>query len=176
VTAVEVDAIRRVTVGSTASAVMVVEIPLEAEIHCPAEGIFDVIADLHGQDRWLARSAAFKGTFDVSDNPVRLGSTYREPSPQGVRYGEVSEFERPARITFRQPIALRPFGHVDIVLRYTLEPLGEATRVRRAVTLGIPAYLRPAAWIVVRMTTRESRRTLAALKTYCDALPGPRTL
>jgi len=154
---------------------MVIEIPLEAEIRCPAEGIFDVIADVQGQDRWLARSAAFKGTFDVSENPVRLGSTYREPTLQGVRYGEVTEFERPTLITFHQPMSLRPFGRIDIVQRCTLEPLGETTRVRRVATLGIPSYLRPLARIVVRMTTRESGRTLAALKTYCDALPGPRT-
>jgi Polyketide cyclase / dehydrase and lipid transport len=154
---------------------MVVEIPIEAEIRGRAEGIFDVITDLHGQDRWLARSAAFKGTFDVSDNPVRLGSTYREPTPQGVRSGKVTEFDRPAKITFHQPMSLRPFGRIDIVQRYTLDPLGETTRVRRAAMLGIPPYLRPLARIVVRITTRESGRTLAALKTYCEALPRSRT-
>jgi hypothetical protein len=89
---------------------MVVEIPLEADVRCSAEGIFDVITDSQGQDRWLARSAAFKGTVDVSNNPVGLGSTYREPTPQGVRCGEVIEFDRPTRITFHQPMSLRPFG------------------------------------------------------------------
>ena len=58
---------------------MTVEIPLEAEFDCSAERVFEVIADLRGQDRWLAQSTAFRGTVDVSDNPVRLGSTYREP-------------------------------------------------------------------------------------------------
>jgi hypothetical protein len=77
-------------------------------------------------------------------------------------------------IAFHQPMALRPFGRVDIVQRYTLESVGDATRVRRVATLGIPGYLRPLARTIVRITTRESGRTLAGLKTYCDSLPGPR--
>ncbi len=150
---------------------MIVEIPLQAEVQCSVERIFEVIADLNGQDRWLDRSTVFRGTVDVSDNPVRLGSTYREPSPQGVRHGEVTEFEPPVRITFHHPLNVRPFGRIDFVQRYTLEPLGNSTLVRRVSVVGIPAYLRPAARIIVRTTTRESGRTLTALKAYCESLP-----
>ena len=89
---------------------MIVEIPLQAEVKCAAERIFEVIADLNGQDRWLARSTVFRGTVDVSDNAVRLGSTYRELSPQGVRHGEVIEFEPPVRITFHHPLRLYVSG------------------------------------------------------------------
>ncbi len=150
---------------------MIVEIPLQAEVECAAERIFEVIADLNGQDRWLTRSSVFRGTVDVSDNPVRLGSTYREPSPQGVRHGEVIEFEPPMRITFHHPLRLRPFGRIDFVQRYTLEPLGEMTLVRRVAVVGIPAYLRPAARTIRNTTTRESGRTLTALKAYCETIP-----
>jgi uncharacterized protein YndB with AHSA1/START domain len=45
------------------------EIRLETDIQCPAEKIFDVITDFRGQDRWLAKSAGFRGTTDVSSNP-----------------------------------------------------------------------------------------------------------
>ena len=150
---------------------MIVEIPLQAEVQCSVERIFEVIADLNGQDRWLDRSTVFRGTVDVSDNPVRLGSRYREPSPQGVRHGEVTEFEPPVRVTFHHPLNVRPFGRIDFVQRYTLEPLGNSTLVRRVSVVGIPAYLRPAARIIVRTTTRESGRTLTALKAYCESLP-----
>ena len=151
---------------------MIVEIPLQAEVKCAAERIFEVIADLNGQDRWLERSTVFRGTVDVSENPVQLGSTYREPSPQGVRHGEVTEFEPPVRITFHHPLSLRPFGHIDFVQRYTLEPLGETTLVRRVAVVCIPAYLRPVARIILSTTTRESGRTLTALKVYCESLPA----
>jgi uncharacterized protein YndB with AHSA1/START domain len=152
---------------------MIVEIPLEAAFECSAERVFEVVADLCGQDRWLAQSKAFRGTVDVSDNPVRLGSTYREPTPQGVRHGEVIEFEPPVRITFHQPMSLRPFGRIDIVQRYTLEPQADATLVRRVAVIGIPACLRPLARIILSTTTRESGRTLSALKAYCETSVGP---
>lgn len=152
-----------------------VTVPLEAEIAAPAEQIFDVIIDVRGQDRWLGRSVTFRGTVDVSDNPVKLGSTYREPSVQGVRHGRVTEFDRPGAITFDHPMSLRPFGRLEVTQRYTLEPLGDATLVRRVSTLGIPAYLRPVTRVIVAMTVRESGRTLTALKTYCDALPASAT-
>ena len=71
-----------------------------------------MITDLRGQDRWLAQSTAFRGTVDVSDNPVRLGSTYREPTPQGVRHGEVIEFEprAPQSVGVLNDIRVRVFG------------------------------------------------------------------
>ena len=84
-----------------------VEIPSEADIHCPAEKIFDLIADFHNQDRWLTQSSAFRGTSDVSSSLVALGTTYREPGPFGVRNGTVTEFERPTKITFHQPMTMK---------------------------------------------------------------------
>jgi hypothetical protein len=48
-----------------------IELPSEADIVCSAETIFDLIIDLRGQDRWLTKSSAFRGTSDISANPGR---------------------------------------------------------------------------------------------------------
>jgi hypothetical protein len=94
-----------------------IDIPAEADIQCPAETIFDLIIDFGGQGRWLPPSSSFRGTNDISDDPVRLGTTYREPGPLGVRNGTVTEFERPVKITFHQPMTLRlRTGAVDVTL------------------------------------------------------------
>jgi uncharacterized protein YndB with AHSA1/START domain len=147
------------------------EIPSEAEIDCPAETIFDVIVDFRGQGRWLSESSAFRGTSVVSENPVKLGTTYREPGPLGVRNGVVTELERPTKITFHQPMTIRlSAGVVDITMRCTLEPKAGSTRVERRVTIDVPRSLnlfRPA---IVHAFRVESGRTLLALKAYCDAL------
>ena len=149
------------------------EIGCEADIRCPAETIFDLIIDFRGQDRWLTRSSAFHGTAEISSDPVTLGTTYREPGPFGVRHGEVTEFERPVRITFHQPMTMRlRAGTVDVTLRYTLTPETGSTRVTRVVTLGIPWSLRLVQPVLVRAFRTESRRTLLALKAYADTLPG----
>jgi uncharacterized protein YndB with AHSA1/START domain len=145
--------------------------PAHAGSHRPAEKIFDLIIDFRGQDRWLPRSSAFRGTTEISSDPVTLGTTYREPGPFGVRNGTVTEFERPSSITFHQPMTLRLHsGTVDVTLRYTLTPNAGSTRVSRVVTLGIPwsLLLQP---ILVREFRRESGRTLLALKAYADEHP-----
>ena len=151
-----------------------IDIPAETDIRCPAETVFDLIIDFRGQDRWLTQSAAFRGTLDISSDPVALGTTYREPGPFGVRTGAVTEFERPARITFHQPMTMRLHsGTVDVTLRYLLAPSAGGTHVSRVVTVGIPWPLKVIRPVIVRQFRTESSRTLQALKDYADALPGP---
>jgi hypothetical protein len=104
---------------------------------------------------------------------VTLGTTYREPGPFGVRNGTVTEFERPAKVTFHQPMTMRLHaGTVDVTLRYTLTPgsVAGVTRVARVVTLTIPPSLRLVQPVLVRAFRAESARTLMALKAYADAL------
>lgn len=144
----------------------------DADIRCPAETIFDLITDFRGQDRWLARSSAFRGTTGVSTDLVTLGTTYREPGPFGVRNGTVTEFEPPAAITFHQPMTMRLHGGtVDVTLRYTLIPRAGLTHVRRVVTITVPRSLKLVQPILVRAFRTESLRTLLALKAYADSLP-----
>jgi uncharacterized protein YndB with AHSA1/START domain len=159
--------------GHSATLLDVTEIPAEADIGCPAETIFDLIIDFRGQDRWLARSSAYHGTMEVSTDPVTLGTTYREPGPFGVRHGRVTEFDRPAAITFHQPMTMRLHaGTVDVVMRYTLTPRDGSTRVKRLVTLRIPWSLKVLRPVLIRAFRTESARTLTALKAHAET-PGP---
>jgi uncharacterized protein YndB with AHSA1/START domain len=148
-------------------------ISAEADISCPAEKIFDLIIDFRGQDRWLTTSSAFHGTTEISSDPVALGTTYRELGPFGVRNGTVTELERPTRITFHQPMAIRLHaGTVDVTLRYTLTPdsRSRVTHVARVVTITIPWQLKLVQPVLVRAFRTESTRTLVALKAYADTL------
>lgn len=148
-----------------------IELPSDADIDASPQAVFDVISDVGGQDRWLTRSSAFRGTTELSANPVTLGTTYREPGPLGVRNGTVVEYERPGRIAFRQPMTIRlGLGTIEIVMRYSLTVRGATTHVRRTVTIGVPWPLRIVQPLVVRAFRIESARTLMALKTYCDSL------
>jgi uncharacterized protein YndB with AHSA1/START domain len=146
-----------------------VEMPSEADIYCSAEKVFYLITDFRGQDRWLKKSSSFRGTDEVSTNPVTLGATYREPGPFGVRNGKVIELERPTKLTFHQPMTLKlRSGTIDV--RYTLTPRGDMTHVRRVVTIGVPRWLRLFRPVVAGQFRAESGRTLRALKAYADTL------
>jgi uncharacterized protein YndB with AHSA1/START domain len=157
---------------ATLGGISVIQIPSEADIRCSAEKIFDVIIDFRNQDRWLTKSSAFHGTSEISSNPVTMGTTYREPGPFGVRNGTVTEFERPTKITFHQPMTMRLHsGIVDVTMRYTLTPRAESTHVTRVVTLGVPWSLKLVQPLLVRAFRVESGRALHALKAYADNLP-----
>jgi len=148
------------------------EIPYETDIQCSAEKIFDLIIDFRGQDRWLTQSSAFHGTTEISSDPVTLGTTYREPGPFGVRNGVVTEFERPMKITFHQPMTMKLHsGTVDVIMRYTLTPGAESTHVKRLVTIGVPWTLKLFQPLLVHAFRVESTRTLLALKAYAHKLP-----
>ena len=149
-----------------------IELPSEADVDCSAERIFDLITDFDGYSRWLTQSSAYQGTHGISSNPVRLGTTYREPGPAGVRNGEVTEFQRPTNITFHQPMTMKfGAGVIDATVRYTLTPNGDRTHVRRVVTIGLPWQLKLFQPLVVEQFRSESARTLAALKAYADKQP-----
>jgi uncharacterized protein YndB with AHSA1/START domain len=150
-----------------------VELRCEANIRWPAEKIFDVITDFSGQDQWLAKSSSFRGTTPISPGPVAVGATYREPGPFGVRNGTVTEVERPAKITFHQPMTLKlGAGTIDVTVRYTLMPAAGLTHMTRVVTLGIPSSLRLFQPLLIRAFRQESSRTLLALKAYADGQAG----
>jgi len=147
-----------------------IDIASEVDVQRSAETVFDLIVDFRRQDRWLTKSAVFRGTSEISSDPVTLGTTYREPSAAGVRTGTVTELERPIKLTCHQPLTM-PLraATVDATLRYTLTPTGgESTHVKRVVTLGIPWSLRLFQPLLVRAFRRESNRTLLALKAYAD--------
>jgi uncharacterized protein YndB with AHSA1/START domain len=145
------------------------ELKLEADIGCPAEKVFDLITDFGGQNRWLSPSSSFRGTAVLSPGPVGLGTKYRESEPFGVRNGTVTEFDRPAKVTFHQPMTIKLHaGTIDVTVRYTLTSTVGQTHVMRAVTLGIPWPLKLFQPALVSAFRKESRRTLLALKAFAD--------
>ena len=48
---------------------------LEIDVDSTAEKVFDAIVDLRGYGRWLASSASYPGTTEISSDPVAAGTT-----------------------------------------------------------------------------------------------------
>jgi uncharacterized protein YndB with AHSA1/START domain len=145
------------------------------DINAPAQKVFDAVADLHSYSKWLPDSGIFKGTTEISETPVKLGTTYVETSPGGVRSGKVIEFERPSKVAFHQPMKLDPAsgGHViDIKVEVTLKENGEGvTTVERDVYLGLPEPLQPLKEAWDKGASGEGVRVLDLLKKYVESLP-----
>jgi hypothetical protein len=150
------------------------EIRCTADIDGTAEQIFDIIVDLPGYHRWLSRSSAYGGTTEISSDPVAVGTTYFESGRGGVRNGRITELERPAKVTFHQPMTLRtpPLGTIDIQVRYALTPNGASTHLDRHVTLTLNWLLRLLQPVLLPQFRKESERTVAALKAFVESTAG----
>jgi uncharacterized protein YndB with AHSA1/START domain len=148
-----------------------VTLVLEKDIRGSAEAVFDTIVDLRGYGRWLGSSTEYSGTAEISDDPVKAGTTYVEPSPSGVRRGTVTELDRPARVTFHQPMTLKPafLGVIDIHVTYTLTPGAGGVHLRRVVALGLGPPMRLLRPVVVPRFRKESERTMRALKEFVES-------
>jgi hypothetical protein len=149
-------------------------IELHQDVRAPRERVFELIADLHGYGRWLPPSGEYRGTNEISPPPVRVGTTYRESSPSGVRSGVVTVFEPPRTVVFHQPMTLRPSiaGTIDSTITLSTsipEPASGITHVTRLVEIGVPWWLAPLRPLIVRRFRVESERMLRALTSFAEA-------
>ncbi len=146
------------------------EIHVSSEISRPPEAVFALIADITHYGRWLSPSSAYRETTDVSDTPIKAGTTYVDKNPRGMMTGQVTEYQPYTRIGFHQT---QKNPNLDVTIRYQLTPVAGGTRLERSTTIvasGLARLIQP---LVVGMTRRENQRTLAALKAYLEAQPHP---
>jgi uncharacterized protein YndB with AHSA1/START domain len=74
----------------------------------PISDVFARLADLEGYRTWMRRTGLFRRSGQTSDGPLGLGTTYVDATRMGTFRGEVTDYEPPARIGFRE--TLRWFG------------------------------------------------------------------
>jgi hypothetical protein len=136
----------------------------------PADDAFARLADLPHYDRWLPARGPYRATVEVDPYPVRIGTTYHDGDPSGSGRswrGEVSVFDRPTRLTFRQRVRVDAIrAEVDTVIGYELLEAGVSScLIRRRVELDIrsPVWALPLLGMVQRAFASESRRVLVAL-------------
>ena len=130
----------------------------------PVEEVFARLADLPAYSTWMHRSGLFRWCRQISDGPTEVGTTYLDATRMGTYRGEVTEFERPSRIGFRE--RLRWFGSASAEARpeYSLEADRETTIVHHVAEgelFGWMRVMKPAAALMARS---ERARTLKSLR------------
>ncbi|MBI1280762.1 MAG: hypothetical protein GC179_21740 [Anaerolineaceae bacterium] len=134
-------------------------------INAPPQAVFDRLADFAHYDQWLPPSNLFKSAMEITDNPVRHGTTYVD---NGLR-GEVTVCQPPHNLTFHQVTHLKLAGFIpanlDITIAYQLKADGAGTNLIRDVTLQFGGILKLLQSRLVSNIAAENQRILAALKT-----------
>lgn len=136
-------------------------------IHAPVERVFDLIAQIDRYGEWLPPSNTFKEVREVSDRPVRAGTTYIDQGQSTPMRGHVTVYERPTRIGFAQAQNM-PLGRLAVETTYTLVATASGTHVTRDFqfhTGGLLLLIRP---LLAGVLRQENERILAALKGYAE--------
>ena len=129
------------------------------------EEVFARLADLPAYSSWMHRTGLFRRCGQISDGPIEKGTTYFDATRMGTYRGEVTNFERPSRIGFRE--TLRWFGSAVAEARaeYFLDADDEKRTIVHHVAegelFGWMRLMKPAAALLARS---ERARTLKSLR------------
>jgi len=128
------------------------------------DDVFARLADVNGYRRWMHRTGLFRRSGRTSDGPQGLGSTYFDATRMGTFRGQITDYERPSRIGFRE--TLRWFGSDLMEARpeYLLEADGDRTIVHHVAEgelFGVMRLMKPVAALMARS---ERTRTVKSLR------------
>ena len=130
----------------------------------PISDVFTRLADLDGYRTWMRRTGLFRRCGKISDGPLGLGTAYFDATRMGTFRGEVTAYEPPERIGFRE--TLRWFGSELMEARpeFVLEADQDTTIVHHVAEgelFGLMRLIRPVAALLARS---ERARTVEALQ------------
>ena len=135
-----------------------------ATIDRPINDVFARLADLDGYRTWMHRTGLFRRSGQTSDGPLGLGTAYFDATRMGTFRGEVTDYEPPARLGFRE--TLRWFGSDLMEARpeFILDATGDKTIVRHVAEgelFGMMRLMKPVAALLARS---ERARTVESLR------------
>jgi uncharacterized protein YndB with AHSA1/START domain len=129
----------------------------------PISDVFERLADLNDYRTWM-RTGLFRRSGQTTDGPLGRGTAYFDATRMGTFRGEVTDYESPARIGFRE--TLRWFGSDLMEARpnYTLEADRDKTIVHQVAEgelFGVMRLMKPVAVLLARS---ERARTVESLR------------
>ena len=130
----------------------------------PISDVFARLADLDGYRTWMPRTGLFRRSGQTSAGPLGFGTAYFDATRMGTFRGEVTEYEPPARIGFRE--TLRWFGSDLMEARpeFILEAEGDKTivhHIAQGELFGMMRLMKPVAALMARS---ERARTIESLR------------
>ena len=133
-------------------------------INRPIDEVFARLVDLDSYGTWMHRTGLFRRCGLTSDGPVGKGTAYFDATRMGTFRGEVTDFQPPSRIAFRE--TLRWFGSDLSEARpeYFLEADQERTIVHHVATGELFRWMRLMKPFAALMASSERARTLKSLR------------
>jgi uncharacterized protein YndB with AHSA1/START domain len=130
----------------------------------PIGDVFGRLADVNEYRTWMRRTGLFRRSGQTSDGPLGPGTPYFDATRMGTFRGEVTDYEPPARIGFRESLRLFGFKLMEARPNYTLEADRDTTIVHHVAEgelFGVMRLMKPVASLLAR---GERARTVKSLR------------
>ena len=130
----------------------------------PIGDVFARLADLDEYRTWMRRRGLFRRSGQTSHGPLGRGTPYFDATKMGTFRGEVSHYEPPKRIGFRE--TLRWFGSELMEARpeYLLEADGDKTIVHHVAEGELFGMMRLMKPVAALLASSERARTVESLR------------
>ncbi len=148
-----------------------VRVELDTVIKKSPEEVFERLTDISGYSKWMPRMGIFKRSQQTSLGPVGKGTTYVDIGRMGTWRGQVTDFEKPRIVDYRETVRWLGLRVMDARALYQLEPAEGASKLHHVAEgqlYGIFKLMQPMAGMMAR---GERRRTVEALKRSLET-PG----
>ena len=137
----------------------------------PVEQVFERLISISEYSKWMPKWGIFVMSEQTSDGPVGKGTTFYDKGRMGTFRGEVSDFERPTKVAFRETLRWLGMRVMEGRPRYQLEAVDGGTNVHHVSEgqlYGIFKLMQPMAAVMAR---GERKRTVNALKKSLESSP-----
>jgi uncharacterized protein YndB with AHSA1/START domain len=137
---------------------------MHTTIDRPIGDVFARLADLDGYRTWMRRTGLFRRSGQTSDGPIGLGTAYFDATRMGTFHGEVSDYEPPARIGFRETLHWFGSDLMEARPEFILEADGDKTIVHHVAEGELFGMMRLMKPVAARLARSERTRTIDSLR------------
>jgi uncharacterized protein YndB with AHSA1/START domain len=149
-----------------------IRVEIDKTIEQPIDKVFERLVDIDGYSQWLPKSRVFLDCEQTSEGPVGIGTTFIDRTKIGIYRGEVTGFQRPAKVSFRMRLRWLGIDVMESRPEYNLEPVEDGTRVHHYAEGELYGLFKLMEPYVARIAQHERNRTVAALKRSLET-PSP---
>jgi uncharacterized protein YndB with AHSA1/START domain len=135
----------------------------QTTIDRPIDDVFARLADLDSYRTWMHRTGLFRRSGQTSDGPRGPGTAYFDATRMGTFRGQITDYQPPSRIGFRETLRLFGSDRMEARSEYLLEAQDRTTvhHIAEGELFGLMRLMKPVAALMARS---ERTRTVKSLK------------
>jgi uncharacterized protein YndB with AHSA1/START domain len=146
-----------------------IRIEIDTTINRPVEEVFEYLIDISAYSKWLLKKGTFVRSWQTSEGPAGLGTTFLDKSKMGTSPGEITEFQRPTNVAFHERLYKLGKLVMEAQFGYVLESTGSGTKVHVESEVELYGMFKLMQPMVAIMGRWERNRVINALKKYLES-------